>query len=204
MPYKEGQDIVELNLQLAFLLGADNSTSRELELWFNSETESKGRGFLEKHGLQEKGYAAACLGGITSPPDYLSTLEWQQVLGRAADTCGHVVFLGIGREKSLAESIAPSLPNRAYPAFDLPILLTADIIRRARLFVGTNSGPAHIAHAVGTPGLVVFRPDENVGREIEKWCPKGPLYRPLVPPTEASAMPRFLESVEQAMREVLR
>jgi heptosyltransferase-2 len=40
IPYQDDRDIVELNLQLAFLLGADKSASRELELWFDKETET--------------------------------------------------------------------------------------------------------------------------------------------------------------------
>jgi len=33
---------------------------------------------------------------------------------------------------------------------------TAEVIRRARLFVGIDSGPAHLANAAGTPGVVVL------------------------------------------------
>lgn len=204
IPYEEGRDIVELNLELAFLVGAEGAASRELELWFDSETQSAGQKFLDQNGLKEKSYAAVSLGGMTSPPDYLSTQQWQKIVGCAADFCSDVVFVGVGDEKDLAESIAPSLPKRAFQAFDLPILVTADIIRRSRLFVGTNSGPAHIAHAVGTPGLIFFRPQGDAAREIKKWCPKAPRYRPLVPPTEPSAMGKFLQVVEEAANEVLR
>lgn len=33
---------------------------------------------------------------------------------------------------------------------------TAEVIRRAALFVGVDSGPAHLANAVGTPGVVLL------------------------------------------------
>lgn len=36
------------------------------------------------------------------------------------------------------------------------ILETAEVIRRAALFVGIDSGPAHLANAVGTPGAVLL------------------------------------------------
>jgi heptosyltransferase-2 len=203
-PYEEGKDIVELNLQLAFLLGAENSASRDMELWFDDETVCKGREFLNERGLKDNGYAAVCLGGITSPPDYLSAQEWQEIVRRIADFCHPLVFLGVGTEKSLAESVADTLPDQAHFGFDLPILVTAEIIRSARLFAGTNSGPAHMARAVGTPGLIFFRPEKKVTREIEKWCPKGPLYRALVPPTDRRAMGEFLRAVEEAASEVLK
>lgn len=36
------------------------------------------------------------------------------------------------------------------------LLETAEVIRRARLFVGIDSGPAHFANAVGTPGVIIL------------------------------------------------
>jgi ADP-heptose:LPS heptosyltransferase len=43
-----------------------------------------------------------------------------------------------------------SLVNR------LPILQTAEVIRRARCFVGVDSGPAHLANATQTPSVVLL------------------------------------------------
>ena len=37
----------------------------------------------------------------------------------------------------------------------LSIMETAELIRRADLFIGIDSGPAHIANAVGTPGIIL-------------------------------------------------
>jgi heptosyltransferase-3 len=38
------------------------------------------------------------------------------------------------------------------------VLETAEVIRRARLFVGLDSGPAHLANAVRTPGVLLMGP----------------------------------------------
>jgi heptosyltransferase-3 len=38
----------------------------------------------------------------------------------------------------------------------LTILETAELLRRASLFIGIDSGPAHLAHAVGTPGVILL------------------------------------------------
>jgi len=201
--YEEGRDVVELNLKLAFLLGSDRAASRDLELWFDSGVESATEQFLLENNLTEKTYTAIGLGGRTSPPNYLNAEQWRQVVGIAGGENKTVVFLGTGPERALGEAIVRSENLRFLMAFDFPILLTADLIRRARLFVGTNSGLAHIADAVRTPGLIFFRPDQEVTNEIEKWCPKGPRYRPLVPPTDSSVFPQFLPQVEKAVIEVL-
>ncbi len=41
-------------------------------------------------------------------------------------------------------------------AGELTILETAEVIRRAKLFIGIDSGPAHLANAVGTRGIVLL------------------------------------------------
>jgi heptosyltransferase-3 len=38
----------------------------------------------------------------------------------------------------------------------LSVLETAEVIRRAILYVAIDSGPAHLAHAVGTPGVILL------------------------------------------------
>jgi heptosyltransferase III len=38
----------------------------------------------------------------------------------------------------------------------LSILESAEVIRRAKLFIGIDSGPAHLANTVGTPGLILM------------------------------------------------
>lgn len=38
----------------------------------------------------------------------------------------------------------------------LPILQTAEVIRRARFFVGVDSGPAHLANAMRIPGVILI------------------------------------------------
>lgn len=38
----------------------------------------------------------------------------------------------------------------------LSLLETAEVIRRADLFIGIDSGPAHLANAVGTPGIILL------------------------------------------------
>ena len=204
IPYEEGRDIISLNLELSTLAGAHETSSRELELWFHEETEAKTNRFLAKYHIKEKEYVAVCLGGVTSPPNYLSPKAWESALLTITEAMNSVVFLGIESERGLAENISPALPQQVVMAFNYPILVTADIIRRARLFAGTNSGLAHIADAVHTPGIIFFRPEENVHQEIEKWSPKGERYRALVPPSSGNNIASFLRDVRKATAEVLR
>jgi hypothetical protein len=63
-----------------------------------------------------------------------------------------VVEVGAGSPERLPQPIdgLVNLVNR------LSILETAEVIRRARLFIGVDSGPAHIANALEVPGVVLL------------------------------------------------
>ncbi|HEX4997913.1 MAG TPA: glycosyltransferase family 9 protein [Terriglobia bacterium] len=53
-----------------------------------------------------------------------------------------------------------------------PVLATAELLRRARLFIGIDSGPAHLANAVGTPGLILL----GRYRIFQRYVPYTGLY----------------------------
>ena len=38
----------------------------------------------------------------------------------------------------------------------LSILSTAEVIKRSSIFIGLDSGPSHIANAVGTKGIILM------------------------------------------------
>jgi ADP-heptose:LPS heptosyltransferase len=50
----------------------------------------------------------------------------------------------------------PMFPDTGALCGRLSILQSAELIRRAALFIGIDSGPAHLASAVGTPGVILL------------------------------------------------
>ena len=70
----------------------------------------------------------------------------------------------------------------------------AGLLRHADLFVGNDSGPGHIAAAVGTPTLTMFGPTD-----AETWGPRHPISRVLKAPD--GHLPSL--SVESVLRAVL-
>ena len=61
---------------------------------------------------------------------------------------------------SIVEVGVNPIVTQEHPRFrslcgQLSLLETADVIRRARLFIGIESGPAHMANAVGTTGVIL-------------------------------------------------
>ena len=94
--------------------------------------------------------------------------KWIKLLAKIKDTIGLPVF-EIGTETFLDASLklSQSLCGK------LSILESAEVIRRAKLFIGIDSGPAHIAHAVGTFGFIML--GNYLG--FEKYNPFSGAYR---------------------------
>jgi heptosyltransferase-3 len=80
------------------------------------------------------------------------TEKWKQLVDRLTQTlCIDVVEVGL--EPVVASAGAGAVRSLCGK---LSILETAELIRRARLFVGIDSGPAHLANAVGTEGVILL------------------------------------------------
>ena len=103
--------------------------------------------------------------------------------GRAArllqDRTGLTTLVAAARgEEELAAAVeaASSGAARTVPAPDLPTL--AALIRRSRLFLGGDSGPTHLAHALGTPVLMLMGPTDPE-RSGPYAAPRHVLYKRL-------------------------
>lgn len=86
---------------------------------------------------------------------------WGEVARRLRESMGLVTWVAAARgEERLAAEVEASAAGaaRAVPAGDLPML--AALLRRARLVLGGDSGPTHLAWALGTPILMVMGPTD--------------------------------------------
>ena len=70
------------------------------------------------------------------------------------------------------ESILNGRPNVINLCGQLRLLETAEVIRRARLFIGVDSGPAHLSNAAGTPGVILL----GRYRKFKQYCPFSGKY----------------------------
>ncbi|HTR80006.1 MAG TPA: glycosyltransferase family 9 protein [Bacteroidota bacterium] len=78
--------------------------------------------------------------------------NWERLSAHIMSTYGcAIVEVGLSPVLGKTENVLyKNLTGR------LSILETAEVIRRAKLFVGIDSGPAHLANAVGTYGVVIM------------------------------------------------
>jgi heptosyltransferase-3 len=126
--------------------------------------------------------------------------KWRQLVARmlAADPAVNVVEIGL-QPLAIRQDGARlrSLCGR------LSMLETAEAIRRADLFIGVDSGPAHMANAVATPGVILlgryrnfrhytpFSGDYANGRRATVLHAEGPPTELTVDEVFAAAMARL-------------
>lgn len=87
--------------------------------------------------------------------------RWGEVARRLREATGLPTLVALARgEETLARAVEASSGGtaRAVAAPDLPTL--AALLRRARMVLGGDSGPTHLAQALGTPILMVMGPTD--------------------------------------------
>ncbi|NQT12266.1 MAG: glycosyltransferase family 9 protein [Planctomycetes bacterium] len=98
--------------------------------------------------------------------------HWRELVGRVILRLGaRVVLVGEGDDRAVATAI---LGRRPWPGVAdwtgrLGLMELAALLEEANLFVGADSGPAHLAAAVGAPVVVLFS-GTNTPRQ---WQPRG-------------------------------
>jgi lipopolysaccharide heptosyltransferase I len=164
---------------------------------------------LEEHGLADSRFIAAAPGARWEtkqwPPEFFAAC-----IGKTAENLPDVPFvlLGSPAEQPLCKKIAAAARNAR--TVDLsgkttPGTLT-EIIRRAALLLCNDSGPMHLAAAVGTPVTALFgptdpgltgpygkncrilQPDLNCIKCFHKNCPTEECHRKISPEAAASAI----------------
>jgi heptosyltransferase-2 len=75
---------------------------------------------------------------------------------RAAEQGMQVVLTGSRSEYALAETVRAAVPNAANLCGALPLKALGGVISRCTAFVANDSGPMHMARALGVPTLTFF------------------------------------------------
>lgn len=83
-------------------------------------------------------------------------------LGRRLAPHGRIVVVGGPAEAPLGARVAGEIPGAVDLSGKTAILQLAAAIRRSRLFVTNDTGPMHVADALGVPIVAVFGPTDPV------------------------------------------
>jgi ADP-heptose:LPS heptosyltransferase len=89
----------------------------------------------------------------------------------AAEAGATIVLTGSAADRPLVDQVKRVLPPASVidTAADLDLLTVAAVLERLDLLVTGDTGPMHLAVAVGTPVVAVFGPSEPA-----RYAPRGP------------------------------
>jgi heptosyltransferase I len=156
LPYEGSRShVVDLNLQLAQMAGG-LATSTRLTLSPSAGDEELVNSLIEKEGLEAF--------VVLNPGGGWPTKRWEPrrygLLAARIQKELHlpvIVTTGPGEENFFKE-IAQNCIDPAPRHFQLSFLQLIPLLVRARLFVGGDTGPFHLACALGTPVVGIFGP----------------------------------------------
>ncbi len=158
-PCPPGMHRVDRNLNLLRCAGIPAGAA-EFILPSDAEAAEKVRGFADRVRAEEGALLlfnphASAKGGYKRWPSSSWTSLARTV--RAESRARPVILWGPG-EKEAADGLCRNGDALPAPATSLPELI--ELIRRADLLVGADSGPMHIAWALGTPVVAIFGPKD--------------------------------------------
>ena len=157
----------ECNLELLKPLGIETDDS-SLKIWLKNDDERFALSFLKSEGIKKEDLLITIHPGSGGPHELLGRSKiWPEakfasLCDRLIENCdAKVCIVGGSRELEAVEKIAAQMENEPVIAVNKSsITQTAAIIKRADLHIGNDSGPMHIAVAVGTPVIALFGPTD--------------------------------------------
>jgi ADP-heptose:LPS heptosyltransferase len=173
--YVAGRPLADLTLDLVRALGVAPAGTH-LEVWPSADDGRAVDAALAQAHI-EPGAALLCLhpGGASHRERRWSEERYAE-FARLCETHQHltpVLIGGPGDEDVLAR--IRDVTGGRYPVITgLRLPAVAELIRRSRAFVGSDSAPSHLAAAVRTPRLVLYGPSPKLPLSMASWGRQGP------------------------------
>jgi ADP-heptose:LPS heptosyltransferase len=180
IPYREDENIIAQNLGLVRELGV-KAEDKSLEYW----------------PAKPSAYLQNLLGKLRPPVIVVHPFAHTQRANRwpkfpelaerlQKELNAGVIIIGAGEEKQIFKKEWPE-PSSIQTAFDLPIPELAALLKSAGLFIGSDSGPLHLACAVSTPAISIYAKSPGLQTHLKKWMPLTPQFKAVIPKDQQGA-----------------
>lgn len=164
---------VEYNLDFVRYLGIEPE-DKSLFMPVREDCERWIENLLKNQGVKEKDNLLAVNPGASCPSKIWPAERLAKVCDGLIEKYGFKVLVLAGvKDKKIAGNL---IKNMQHPAIDLSAKTTisqlASLLKRCKLFISNDSGPVHIASAVGTPVISIFGRNQR-GLSPLRWGPVG-------------------------------
>ena len=219
LPVDERADSVDRGLALARLTAELVGRSLQIEeaeprFTIESAERAWARELIESAGPVERPLVAIHPGSGAAVKNWLPE-RWRAVGAAVQRTGAGIVLTGSGAEAPLLDEIATGLERPPVLAGRTSLGQLAALFERCQVVLGVDSGPLHLAAAVGTPTVRVYGPtdvavfgprgDPSVQRAVRASLPCQPCGNIANPPCGAVSTPACLRVVlsEMVIQETL-
>jgi heptosyltransferase-2 len=163
----------EYNLDLVRYLGI-HPKKKKLFMGVSPETKAWVRELFIRQGIKESDKLLAIHPGASCPSKVWPNERFSRVADSLIEKSGFKVVIVAGqKDAALAQSV---VKNMRHPAVNLAgetsVAHLAGVLKRCRLLISNDSGPVHVACAVGTPVISVFGRSQ-AGLSPKRWGPSG-------------------------------
>lgn len=197
--YVEDGPIIEQCLALVRILGIKSPNNR-LEYW---TPEPSAR---VKRLLTQNGRPMIIIHPFARTQSKKRWVGFQELCAVMKERLGaSALIIGSPDERTLYEREWAHDMEKFSSVFDLSIPELASLIQSANLFIGTDSGPLHMASAVGTSAICIYSPDKNLKSHLRKWQPLTENFTAVVPPKNCDTCefdPCSLEEMDKCINRI--
>jgi heptosyltransferase-2 len=129
---------------------------------------------LAQEGIKNSDRLLAIHPGASCPSKIWPSERFAEAADRLIDKYGFKVLIIAGpKDIALADNL---IKHMTHPAVNLAgktsVSQLASVLKRCQLFISNDSGPVHIASAVGTPVISIFGRNQK-GLSPLRWGPVG-------------------------------
>ena len=147
---------------------------RKLCIPVHEESERKVKAVFASNGIRESDTVIAVHPGASCPSKRWSAERFARVADRLTEGYNaKVVIIASEKDRAFGDKVASLMKG---PSLNLSgktsVADLASVLRRAKLFISNDSGPVHIACAVGTPVVDIFGRNDR-GLSPRRWGPTG-------------------------------
>ncbi len=147
------------------------SMYKESEFFIPDEYKNFAEEFYAKNGLRTEDFLVCIHPGAGYHSKRWLPKKWAQLIDRLTEEFkAKVVIIGTKEDKTSLGNIKETIRSKVIDAIGKTSLgELAALLKRANLFIGTDSGPSHVASAVNTPSIILY----SGTNDAKQWAPLG-------------------------------